>query len=82
MIHIINTQGTLSNNPIVRRKQVIDLISFLRDIWNNQKYSNDIIYDYKLLRENIQFWNKELNRINERLSILNINNSQSFLPFE
>ena len=80
MYTVIFTSRSLSDNQEVRRSQVIQIIKDLRDIWKNQKYSNEIFYTFHHLKFSLDYWNKELTRINKKLIDSNLNNSQCFLP--
>ena len=66
------THRQLSQNPYTRRTQLIEIISELRCIWQNQKFSNDIHYSFVLLRDSINHFKirlkdceKEIKKIEE-----------------
>lgn len=54
------TYRKLSQNPYTRRTQLIEIIKDLRLIWQNQKFSNDILYSFSLLRDSIVYYKNKL----------------------
>lgn len=59
MTHLFKDRK-LSQNPYTRRTQLIQIIKELRCIWQNQKFSNDILYSFVLLRDSIKHFKVRL----------------------
>lgn len=61
------THRQLSQNPYTRRTQLIEIISELRCIWQNQKFSNDIQYSFVLLRDSINHFKVRLKKCEKEI---------------
>jgi len=67
----------LSRNIYVRRSQIISRIAKIRDITQNQKFTNEILYSFLVLRENLDYY-KKLYSILEKEILLRENNTFIF----
>jgi len=66
----------LSTNPEVRKIQVQRIIKNLRDTYQAQKFGNEIFYTFSHLKQSIEYWKKELKRINKTLERLYLDNNK------
>ena len=63
----------LSRNIYVRRSQIISRIATIRDIMQNQKFSNEIKYTFQTLRENIDHYKKILKLVEKEIMLREMN---------
>lgn len=73
MIHDIFLHEPLSRNIYVRRSQIISRIQTLRDIMQNQKFSNEILYSFQTLRENLDHYKGLLKLIEKEIMLRELN---------
>lgn len=67
-MNIIKPFKPLSTNVYVKRTQLKENIETLRDILQNQKFTNHIVYDFRLLIDSINFYKKELAKTEKDIS--------------
>ena len=63
MSNIIKPYQIFSSNMYTKRNQLVQHIRTLQDTLQNQKFSNEHFYRTNVLIDSIQYWKKQLNKL-------------------
>ena len=69
MIYPLLSSKSLSRNIYVRRSQIINRIDKLRQIHDNQKFSNDITYSFNDILASINYYKINLRSTNQEIDL-------------
>ena len=62
----------LSSNKYSKRLQLQDHIQFLKDVLNNQKFSNEILYDNNRIIDSIKYYNNMLEHLIRDIKVFEV----------
>ena len=57
----------LSRNIYVKKSQLVERITKIRDIQQNQKFTNEILYSFSTLKDNLRHYKNKLNHVEQEI---------------
>lgn len=74
---VIQPKVIFSSNIYSKKSQLVNHIQYLRDILQNQKFTNEIIYSNRLLIDSIKYFKSLLKQVENEILI----HEQRCFPF-